>query len=164
MSLVPYWIGGQLHMLAFCQITITPTEGANKGKPYVIQKRTGFDVKADRGSVYLMGPDGAPMGTGVGESKPTWSVDTELAEARAIQAHIGGGAGDGYSFVHFKLVFTHQAPGRTKISDVAHNCLLLEDGTTGKAGDNTTIKIGGNCVAFWPNGVNPMDVGKALGE
>lgn len=164
MSLQQYWIGGQLHMLAFCAVTITPTEGANKGKPFVIQRRTGFDVKADRSSVYLMGPDGAPMGTGVGESKGTWSVDTEVEEARAIQRHIGGGTGAGFSYVHFDTTFTHQAPGRPKITDVAKGCLLLEDGTTGKAGDNTTTKIGGPCVAYWPNGVDPLDVGKALGS
>jgi hypothetical protein len=150
-------------MLAFCAVTITPTAGANKGKPYPVQRRTGFDVKGDRGSVYLMGPDGAPMGAGVGESKPTWSIDTELEEARAIQKHIGGGTGAGFSFVPFDVTFTHQAPGRAKITDIAKGCRLLEDGTTGKAGDNTTTKIGGNCVAYWPNGIDPLDVGKALG-
>lgn len=156
-------IGGQLHLLAFCAITITPTEGANAQKPYVVRRRTGFDVKDDAGSVYLRGPDGAPMGTGVGESGGTWKIDTEFEEARRIQAHIGGGTGAGYRFVHFEITFTHAAPNRTKITDVSKGCLLLEDGTTGKAGDNTTISIGGPLRKHFPNGIDPMDVGASLG-
>ncbi len=156
-------IGGQLHMLAFCAVVCTPTEGANKGKPFQVQRRTGFDVKGDAASVYLVGPDGAPLGTGVGETKPEWTVDTELDEVRRLQRHLGGGSGAGYRFVHFDMTLTHAAPGRAKITDLVLGCLLLQDPTTGKAGDNTTIKMGGPSRAFWPNGIDPLDAAAALG-
>lgn len=156
-------IGGQLHILAFCAITATPTEGTNKGKPFTFGRRQGFDAKNDRKSIYLKGPDGAPLQTGVGDSEPTWSMDTELEEVRRFQRHLGGGAGDGYSFVHFELVFTHAAPGRAKITDTASGCLLLEDGVTGKAGDNTTVKIGGPAARIAWGGADPMNVAASLG-
>lgn len=156
-------IGGQLHTLAFCSITATPTEGPNKGKVFKFGRRTGFDAKNDRKSIYLKGPDGAPLGTGVGESEPTYSIDTELEEVRRLQRHLGGGNGDGYSGVHFELVFTHAAPGRAKITDTASGALLLEDAVTGKVGDNTTCKIGGPCSRILWGGADPMNFAASLG-
>jgi hypothetical protein len=156
-------IGGQLHILAFCSITATPTEGANKGKPFTFGRRTGFEANGDRTGVYLPGPDGAPLGTGVGGSEPTWSIDTELDEARRFQRHLGGGNGDGYSFVHFELVFTHAAPSRAKITDTCSGCLLLEDPTTGAQGENTSTTIGGPCASYKPGGADPMKASASVG-
>jgi len=156
-------INGQPHILAFCSITATPTEGPNKGKPFTFGRRQSFETNGDRNAVYLKGPDGSPLATGVGDSEPTWKVGTELEEARRLQRHLGGGNGDGYSFVHFELVFTHAAPGRAKITDTCSGCLLLEDGTTGTAGDNTTVEVGGPCASVKPGGADPMKAAASIG-
>lgn len=156
-------IAGQVHILAFCEVTVTPEEGQNKGIPFVVTRRTGFNLDGNAGSIYLPGPDGSPLGVGVGTTEPKWSLDTELEQTRQLQKHIGGGDGAGYRFVHFTMTFSHRAPNRALITDVAEGCLLLEDPTTGKSGENTVITIGGPATKVKPNGIDPMDARAALG-
>jgi hypothetical protein len=161
MALEQYTIGGQPHMLTFCEVTMTPDVGPNKGKAFVFRRKTGWDLKADAASVYLKGPDGSVIATGTGEIEPEWTLDTEFEEARAAQTHLAPNGG--HLYVHFTMTFTHAVPGRPKITDTAKGCLVLQDPSTAKAADNTTIKLGGPCRAIWPNGKNPSDAVASIG-
>lgn len=156
-------IAGQLHILAFCEIVITPTEGANVGRPFTLKTRQAFDANGDTGALYLPGANGESIGVGPGETKPKWSIDLEMAESRDVIKHLAPPQGAGFKFVHFDITFTHAPPGRAKITDKMLGCILGEDPTTGKAGDNTTGKIGGGATSWRPGGVDPFDYQSALG-
>ena len=157
MALDATGVGAQLHMLVFCKLTITPVEGPNAGKPFVVTTRTAYSQKGDRDAVRLKGPQGETLGVGPGDTEPDWEIECELGEANRLAKHIAPPEGAGLSFVHFTFTATHQKPGAAKITDVMQNCLLLQDGREGKSGDNTTVKLAGPGTTWLPGGVNPND-------
>ncbi len=143
-----------LYGVVHAQMTpvITALAGQSQDLSYTI--RTIASLNHDLAPKYASvgGTQIVPVTTVLAGSEPKWDGEMNMMEFRVIIAWLGAG----WAQIKIRLDITWQVPGNPAFTDNIFDTYIGSGAITSKKDDVVNCKIGANCSAIWPSGVDPF--------
>ncbi len=141
---------GGVHANLTC--VLTPLRGRARGRQWTLRTVTSLNHDLAPKYAGVGGPQIAPVNVVLAGSQPKWDGEINMIEAKEIQAWMGAG----WAGIPMNIDITWQVPGNPSFTDVILNAYLGACSISSKKDDMVMAKIGSDCAAIWPNGIDPF--------
>lgn len=133
-------------------VTLTPTMGRRRGVPKPLKTMVSFNHDLAVKFSSVGGTQLAPVNVVISGSQPKWDGEMNMIEVVEIQGWLGAG----WAKIPFNIDATWQVPGNPVFTDNLFNCFLGGCAVSSKKDDVIMVKVGSECAAIWPRGIDPF--------
>lgn len=133
-------------------VVLTPLMGRRKGVGHTLRTITSLNHDLAPKYSTIGGTQIAPVNVVLAGSQPKWDGEINMIEATEIQVWMG----PGWAAVPLNIDITWQVPGNPAFTDNIFTAFLGPCSISSKKDDVVMAKLGSDCAAIWPRGIDPF--------
>lgn len=133
-------------------MVITPTMGPNADNSLTLRTVSGLNHDVAPKFASVGGTQIGPVATVVAGSTPKWDGEMNFIEFGEVCAFLG----PGWALCQIKIDVTWQVTGNPAFTDEIFGTFIGSGAQSAKKDDVVSCKIGAECTAIWPRGIDPF--------